>query len=65
MPNFQLYQNSPDRMFAQWGPEYFDAEGKAKLADEPRTEQFFTTMRGLADAQGGYDGHGAAPRHLR
>ncbi|HWU05972.1 MAG TPA: ABC transporter substrate-binding protein [Streptomyces sp.] len=55
MPNFQLYQNSPDRMFAQWGPAYFDGEGRAKLADEPRTEEFFATMRGLADAQGGHD----------
>ncbi|MER5556053.1 ABC transporter substrate-binding protein [Streptomyces sp. NPDC002793] len=55
MPNFQLYQNSPDRMFAQWGPEYFDDEGRAKLADEPRTEDFFTTMRDLTEAQGGHD----------
>ncbi|MFJ8444805.1 ABC transporter substrate-binding protein [[Kitasatospora] papulosa] len=61
MPNFQLYQNSPDRMFAQWGPEYFDGEGKAKLADEPKTEDFFTTMRDLSDAQGGY----AAMERLR
>ncbi|WP_329812597.1 extracellular solute-binding protein, partial [Streptomyces sp. GSL17-113] len=30
MPNFRLYQNSPDRLFAQWGPRYFDAHGKAR-----------------------------------
>ncbi|MDJ1131169.1 ABC transporter substrate-binding protein [Streptomyces iconiensis] len=54
MPNFRLYQNSPDRMFAQWGPRYFDAHGKAQLAKEPRTRQFFRTMRQLTDAQGGY-----------
>ncbi|MBQ0865989.1 ABC transporter substrate-binding protein [Streptomyces sp. RK75] len=54
MPNFRLYQNSPDRLFAQWGPRYFDAHGKARLAKEPRTRQFFRTMRKLSDAQGGY-----------
>ncbi|MDI6409827.1 MULTISPECIES: ABC transporter substrate-binding protein [Streptomyces] len=54
MPNFRLYQNSPDRMFAQWGPRYFDAHGKARLAEEPRTRQFFRTMKKLSDAQGGY-----------
>ncbi|GEB52508.1 MULTISPECIES: ABC transporter substrate-binding protein [Streptomyces] len=54
MPNFRLYQNSPDRMFAQWGPRYFDKDGKARLAKEPRTRQFFREMSRLADAQGGY-----------
>lgn len=54
MPNFRLYQNSPDRLFAQWGPTYFDARGKARLADDPRTEQFFATQRALIEAQGGY-----------
>ncbi|MFF1419385.1 ABC transporter substrate-binding protein [Streptomyces sp. NPDC058280] len=54
MPNFQLYQNAPDRMFAQWGPKYFTADGKAQLADEPKTEQFFSAMKDLSDAQGGY-----------
>ncbi|MEU0134705.1 ABC transporter substrate-binding protein [Streptomyces sp. NPDC006296] len=61
MPNVQLYQNSPDRMFAQWGPRYFDDEGRAALADEPKTEDFFATLRGLGDAQGGY----AAMERLR
>lgn len=61
MPNYQLYQNAPDRMFAQWGPKYFDGNGKAQLADEPKTEDFFTTMKSIADAQGGY----AAMERLR
>ncbi|KUL50383.1 sugar ABC transporter substrate-binding protein [Streptomyces sp. NRRL F-4489] len=54
MPNFRLYQNSPDRLFAQWGPRYFDRNGKARLADDPATKEFFTTQRALIDAQGGY-----------
>ncbi|MGA5199903.1 ABC transporter substrate-binding protein, partial [Streptomyces exfoliatus] len=54
MPNFRLYQNSPDRMFAQWGPRYFDAHGKARLAEDPASKQFFATTRELVDAQGGY-----------
>ena len=54
MPNFRLYQNSPDRLFAQWGPKYFDRAGAANLADDPHTKDFFTTQRDLIDAQGGY-----------
>ncbi|WP_274915678.1 extracellular solute-binding protein [Streptomyces sp. WZ-12] len=54
MPNFRLYQNSPDRLFAQWGPTYFDHSGKAQLAEDPKTREFFTTQRALIDAQGGY-----------
>ncbi|KOG62472.1 sugar ABC transporter substrate-binding protein [Streptomyces griseoflavus] len=54
MPNFRLYQNSPDRMFAQWGPTYFDKKGKAQLAKDPRTKQFLAVQRELMDAQGGY-----------
>ncbi|REK84981.1 ABC transporter substrate-binding protein [Streptomyces inhibens] len=54
MPNFRLYQNSPDRMFAQWGPTYFDKHGKAQLAKDPATKKFFATQRELIEAQGGY-----------
>ncbi|MER7344004.1 ABC transporter substrate-binding protein [Streptomyces aurantiacus] len=54
MPNFRLYQNAPDRLFAQWGPEYFDADGKSNLADEPKTYDFFKTTNELIKAQGGY-----------
>ncbi|MGW7488436.1 ABC transporter substrate-binding protein [Streptomyces sp. NPDC054786] len=54
MPNFRLYQNSPDRMLAQWGPEYFDKNGKARLAKDPAGKKFFATTRALMDAQGGY-----------
>ncbi|MFI0213762.1 ABC transporter substrate-binding protein [Streptomyces lydicus] len=54
MPDFRLYQNSPDRLFAQWGPRYFDARGKARLAEDPASKQFFATARELVDAQGGY-----------
>lgn len=54
MPNFRLYQNSPDRMFAQWGPRYFDSHGKAQLAKDPRTAEFYRAMRKLSEVQGGY-----------
>ncbi|WP_371529137.1 ABC transporter substrate-binding protein [Streptomyces sp. NBC_01283] len=55
MPNFRFYQNSPDRLFAQWGPQYFDAEGNSRLAEEPKTYKFFKTATQLADAQGGFN----------
>lgn len=54
MPNFRLYQNSPDRLFAQWGPRYFDSDGKSRLADEPKTYDYFKTTNELIKAQGGY-----------
>ncbi|MET8470687.1 ABC transporter substrate-binding protein [Streptomyces sp. NPDC006422] len=54
MPDFRLYQNSPDRLFAQWGPTYFDAKGNSRLAEEPASYEFFKTARKLRDAQGGY-----------
>ncbi|WP_409057742.1 ABC transporter substrate-binding protein [Streptomyces sp. SYP-A7185] len=55
MPNFRFYQNSPDRLFAQWGPRYFDADGNSRLAEEPATYEFFKTARELAAVQGGFD----------
>jgi multiple sugar transport system substrate-binding protein len=55
MPNFRLYQNSPDRLFAQWGPTYFDKRGDSRLAKDPATYDFFRTTRRLMDAQGGYN----------
>jgi multiple sugar transport system substrate-binding protein len=54
MPDFRLYQNSPDRLFAQWGPRYFDSHGRARLAREPATRDYFRTTNGLIKAQGGY-----------
>jgi multiple sugar transport system substrate-binding protein len=54
MPNFRLYQNSPDRLFAQWGPTYFGKDGKARLAKDSATKDFFATTRDLLKSQGGY-----------
>ncbi|MEU6395052.1 ABC transporter substrate-binding protein [Streptomyces sp. NPDC046939] len=55
MPNFRLYQNSPDRLFAQWGPTYFDKDGTSRLSKDPATYAFFDTAKKLMDAQGGYN----------
>lgn len=54
MPNFRLYQNSPDRLFAQWGPSYFGKDGKARLAKEKAAKEFYATSRELIRSQGGY-----------
>ncbi|MCB5906686.1 ABC transporter substrate-binding protein [Streptomyces pinistramenti] len=54
MPNFRLYENSPDRFFGQWGPKYFDSKGKAALAKDPRSKQFYETQLALIKEQGGY-----------
>ncbi|QDQ11611.1 ABC transporter substrate-binding protein [Streptomyces spectabilis] len=54
MPNFRLYQGSPDRLFSQWGPRYFDADGKSRLAKEPATYDYFKATNDLIDAQGGF-----------
>ncbi|MFI9238436.1 ABC transporter substrate-binding protein [Streptomyces sp. NPDC053079] len=54
MPNFRLYENSPDRLFAQWAPRYFDDEGRSRLSREPAARQFFGVQRDLVSALGGY-----------
>ncbi|MES4906447.1 MULTISPECIES: ABC transporter substrate-binding protein [unclassified Streptomyces] len=54
MPDFRLYQNSPDRLFAQWGPTYFDKHGKARLEKEGKIKDFYATVRDLIQEQGGY-----------
>ncbi|NUP42367.1 MAG: ABC transporter substrate-binding protein [Streptomyces sp.] len=54
MPNFRLYQNSPDRLFAQWGPTYFDKNGRSRLAKEGKIKEFYATVRDLIQEQGGY-----------
>lgn len=54
MPNFRLYQNSPTRLFAQWGPRYFDSHGRSRLSRDPDTKDYFRTTNDLLKAQGGY-----------
>ncbi|POX38390.1 ABC transporter substrate-binding protein [Streptomyces sp. Ru73] len=54
MPNFRMYQNSPDRLLAQWGPTYFDGRGNSRLAAEKAMPEFFRTTDALMKAQGGY-----------
>ncbi|MBT2386996.1 ABC transporter substrate-binding protein [Streptomyces sp. ISL-11] len=54
MPDFRFYQNSPDRLFAQWGPRYFDEKGKARLAEGGAAKEFLTVQRDLISALGGY-----------
>ncbi|WP_229821933.1 ABC transporter substrate-binding protein [Streptomyces netropsis] len=54
MPNFRLYENAPDRLFAQWGPTYFDGDGKSRLARGTAAKEFFTFQRDLITALGGY-----------
>jgi len=54
MPNFRLYQNSPPRLFAQWGPRYFDGRGRSRLSRDPDTRDYFRTTNALLKAQGGY-----------
>ncbi|GAA0484443.1 extracellular solute-binding protein [Streptomyces stramineus] len=54
MPNFRFYQNSADRLFAQWDPAYFDEKGKSRLSRGTAAKDFFTTQRKLITALGGY-----------
>lgn len=42
MPNFRLYQNSPDRMFGQWGPSTSTPRG---IRGSPRNPTRTTTSR--------------------
>ncbi|MFG2179271.1 ABC transporter substrate-binding protein [Streptomyces abikoensis] len=60
MPGFRFYENSPERLFAQWAPTWFDADGTSRLAREPSTKRFLSFQRDLVTALGGY---GPLERH--
>ncbi|MER5882555.1 ABC transporter substrate-binding protein [Streptomyces sp. NPDC001941] len=54
MPNFHGYETTPGHLAAQWGPNYFDAQGKSNIAKDPAFTQMFTWQKNLVDKLGGF-----------
>ena len=65
MPNFHGYETPDRRTSPQWGPTYFDRDGKSTLAKDPAFDEMldhrrrsWSTARRLREA-------GEVPHHLR
>jgi multiple sugar transport system substrate-binding protein len=54
MPDFHGYETTPGHYAAQWGPEYFNAQGKADMAQDPAFTKMFTFQKGLVSSLGGF-----------
>ncbi|MCX4693318.1 ABC transporter substrate-binding protein [Streptomyces sp. NBC_01408] len=55
MPTFHGYETTPMRLAAQWGPTYFDADGKSNLAKDPAFAKMLTAQKDLVAKLGGYE----------
>ncbi|MEU9373030.1 ABC transporter substrate-binding protein [Streptomyces sp. NPDC048255] len=55
MPTFHGYETTPMRLAAQWGPTYFDADGRSNLAKDPAFAKMLTAQKDLVAELGGYE----------
>ncbi|WP_406304997.1 ABC transporter substrate-binding protein [Streptomyces sp. NBC_00885] len=54
MPNYHGYETTPMHYASQWGPTYFDADGKSNIAKDPAFSKMLTFQKGLVDKLGGF-----------
>lgn len=54
MPTYHGYETTPMHYASQWGPAYFDAEGKSSIAKDPAFSKMLTFQKGLIDKLGGF-----------
>ena len=54
MPNYHGYESTITHFGAQWSPEYFDADGKSNVANDPAFEDAYQWQRDLVNKLGGY-----------
>ncbi|MFG3494172.1 ABC transporter substrate-binding protein [Streptomyces sp. NPDC047928] len=54
MPNFHGYESTPGHLVAQWGPTYFDGDGKSNIARDPAFAAMFTWQKNLVEKLGGF-----------
>ena len=55
MPNYHGYESTITHFAAQWSPEYFDADGKSNVANDPAFKDTYEWQKDLVDKLGGYD----------
>jgi multiple sugar transport system substrate-binding protein len=54
MPNFHGYESTSTHLAAQWGPTYFDEDGKSTVATDPAFPAMFEWQKKLVETLGGY-----------
>jgi multiple sugar transport system substrate-binding protein len=54
MPNFHGYESTFGHFAAQWGPTYFDAQGKSNAAKDPSFTAMLNWQKDLVGKLGGY-----------
>ncbi|MFC4609613.1 ABC transporter substrate-binding protein [Streptomyces maoxianensis] len=54
MPNYHGYETTPMHYVSQWGPTYFDAEGKSNIVKDPAFSEMLTFQKGLVEKLGGF-----------
>jgi multiple sugar transport system substrate-binding protein len=55
MPNYHGYESTITHFGAQWSPEYFDADGKSNVANDPAFKDAYQWQLDLVNKLGGYD----------
>lgn len=55
MPNYHGYESTITHYAAQWSPEYFDADGKSNVANDPAFKDAYQWQLDLVNKLGGYD----------
>ncbi|WP_405581617.1 ABC transporter substrate-binding protein [Streptomyces sp. NBC_01190] len=54
MPDFHGYESTPGHFAAQWGVQYFDANGKSQVATDPGFASMFDWQQGMVKSLGGF-----------
>ncbi len=54
MPNYHGWETTTEHYMGQFGPTYFDRDGKSTIATDPAVASAFTLQKKLVDALGGF-----------
>ncbi|MFF3937890.1 ABC transporter substrate-binding protein [Streptomyces phaeofaciens] len=54
MPNYHGWETTTEHYMGQFGPTYFDQDGKSTIATDPAVASAFTLQKKLVDALGGF-----------
>lgn len=54
MPNFHGYESTFGHFVSQWGPKYFDDQGKANTANDPSFGAMLKWQKDMVDSLGGF-----------
>ncbi|MER5865315.1 ABC transporter substrate-binding protein [Kitasatospora sp. NPDC002040] len=55
MPNYHGYESSIAHLLGQYGPSYFDGDGKSTIAADPKVAALMEWQKGLVGKLGGFD----------